>query len=79
VISDVDSAADKLSAFGVGAGNYQVLATHHIPLESRCYEAVDVVADRDKDFPSKMSAFLAPVKLVFEVDGGCPVFGEKFG
>ena len=79
MISDVDSAADELSAFGVGAGDYKVLATHHVPLKSRCYEAVDMVTDRDQDFPGEMSALLAPVKLVFEVDGGGPVFGEKFG
>jgi hypothetical protein len=46
-------------------------------LKSRCYEAVDVVADWYEDLACEMSALLAAVELVFEVDTCRTVFSEQ--
>jgi hypothetical protein len=46
-------------------------------LEACCYQAIDVIADWYEDFACQMSALLAAVELVFEVDTCGSVFSEQ--
>lgn len=52
VISSIDSAADELATFRVCSRNDEILAAHHIPLETCCVEAIDVLADWYEHFAS---------------------------
>lgn len=77
MITHIDSAANQLSAFGVGTGNKQVLRAHHIPLEARCNKSVDVFSHRHKNFAGKVAALLSAVHLILEVDGSSTILREE--
>lgn len=78
MVTSIDRAAQQLSAFGIRASNDEVLRAHEIPLEASGYQTIDVLPDGHQDLASQMAAFLAPVQLVFEMDGRGAVFGEEF-
>ena len=79
VVARVNGAADQLSAFRVRTGNDQVLGSHQVPLEAGGHQAVDVFAHGDKDLAGQVTALLATVELVLEVDSGGTVLGEELG
>lgn len=79
VVARVNGAADQLSAFRVRTGDDQVLGSHQVPLEAGGHQAVDVFAHGDKDLAGQVTALLATVELVLEVDGGGTVLGEELG
>jgi len=79
MITNVDCAADQLSRFGVCPGDDKILAAHHVPLESCGYQSVDVLTHRHKDFTCQVTAFLAAMQLIFEVDSRGAILCEELG
>lgn len=79
VVAHIDRAADELAALGVGTGNDQVLAAHHVPLESCGCQSVDVFSHRNKHLASKVTALLSSVELILEMHCRGAILSEKLG
>ena len=78
MVSSINGAAKKLATLGVCSGNHEVFAAHQIPLVASSYQSVDVISYWNENLTSQVPAFLATMKLVFEMDGSCSVLGEEF-
>jgi hypothetical protein len=48
-------------------------------LETSGDQSVDVFSNRHKDFPSQMTALLAAMQLIFEMNSRSTVLREKLG
>ena len=53
--------------------------THDICLSTDSHQTVDVLADRDKNLPGHMTAFLGAWSLIFNVDTSSPLLNEHLG
>lgn len=51
VIPRINCAADEFTGLGIGTGDDQILSAHDVPLEASGNEAVDVLANGNKNFP----------------------------